>query len=154
MSAIKKYQTNQDKHSRTTTRGERSRTTVFAAMDDDLFQQKNALEQKNAALGDILNLILPIPSRTRRERKAMKLIEKHLRDLTSMFGPPLAQSRHRLSPREVEIANLVKDGQSSRNIAGTLNISVKTVETIRNKIRRKLGLVNKSVNLTSYFRNS
>jgi PAS domain S-box-containing protein len=147
-------------------------------MEEELLEQKNILEQKNAALREILELVeiekkkikdnvsnnvevvvLPALSRlgrtrTRHEKKYIGIIEEHLKDLTSTFGSQLAQPNHRLSPREVEIANLVKSGMSSKDIASALTISIKTVETIRNKIRRKLGLVNRSVNLTSYFRNS
>lgn len=147
-------------------------------LEDELREQKNILEQKNNALREILELIeiekkkikenvsnnvevvvLPALSRlgrtrTRHEKKYLGIIQQHLKDLTSTFGSELTRPSHRLSPREVEIANLVKSGMSSKDIASTLSISIKTVETIRNKIRRKLGLVNRSVNLTSYFRNS
>ncbi|MCB9772098.1 MAG: PAS domain S-box protein [Candidatus Omnitrophica bacterium] len=147
-------------------------------MEEELLEQKNILEQKNASLREILELIeiekkkikenvsnnvevIVLPAlnrlgrtRTHHEKKYIGIIEEHLKDLTSTFGSQVSRPNHRLSPREVEIANFVKSGLSSKDIASTLNISIKTVETIRNKIRRKLGLVNRSVNLTSYFRNS
>lgn len=144
----------------------------------ELLEQKNILEHKNTALREILDLVeiekkkikenvsnnveatvLPALSRlgrasTRHEKKYIGIIEQHLKDLTSIFGSQVARPSHRLSPREIEIANLVKSGSTSKDIAANLGISIKTVETIRNKIRRKLGLVNRNVNLTSYFRSS
>lgn len=147
-------------------------------MEEELLEQRNILEQKNAALREILELVeiekkkikesvsnnvevLVMPalsrlgrSRTNKDQKYIGIIQEHLKDLTSAFGTQISQPRHQLSPREVEIANLVKAGQSNKDIASSLNISIKTVETIRNKIRRKLGLVNKRVNLISYFRNT
>ncbi len=46
----------------------------------------------------------------------------------------------RLSPREREIVQLVVEGQSSAEIAGTLSLSPKTVETYRSRLMQKLGL--------------
>ena len=45
-----------------------------------------------------------------------------------------------LSPREREIVQLVAEGKSNKEVAGTLGITVKTVETHRARIMKKLGL--------------
>ncbi len=147
-------------------------------LENELIEQKRILEQKNAALHEILELVeiekkkikenvsnnvedVVLPalsrlgrSRTNNEKKYLGIIEEHLKDLTSAFGSQVMRPSHRLSPREAQIANLVKSGLTSKDIGANLGISIKTVETIRNKIRRKLGLVNRDVNLTSYFRSS
>jgi len=47
-----------------------------------------------------------------------------------------------LSQREIEIISLIRKGDSSKEIADALNISVKTVEVHRYNILRKLGLKN------------
>lgn len=47
-----------------------------------------------------------------------------------------------LSQREVEIIDLIKQGQSSREIAQHLNITLKTVEVHRHNILKKLNLKN------------
>jgi two-component system invasion response regulator UvrY len=54
-----------------------------------------------------------------------------------------------LSGREVEIIKFLKDGQSSKQIAGELNISSKTVEVHRHHILKKLKLKN-TVSVISY----
>ena len=46
----------------------------------------------------------------------------------------------RLSSREYEILGLLAEGKSNREIAEILNLSVKTVETYRSRMMRKLGL--------------
>jgi len=50
------------------------------------------------------------------------------------------QPRPMLSPRESEILSALARGESSKQIARTLDLSVRTVETHRQSIKRKLGL--------------
>jgi DNA-binding NarL/FixJ family response regulator len=45
-----------------------------------------------------------------------------------------------LTPREREVVQLVAEGQSTKEVAVTLGLSVKTAETHRSNIMRKLGL--------------
>lgn len=59
----------------------------------------------------------------------------------------------RLSPREVEICNLIKGGSSSKEIAEALHLAIATIQKHRERIRSKLGLANKNVNLISYLKN-
>ena len=47
-----------------------------------------------------------------------------------------------LTDREIQIINLIKEGQSSKEIASTLNISLKTVEVHRHNVLKKLKLKN------------
>ncbi len=50
-------------------------------------------------------------------------------------------SQHqRLSPREREVMNMILSGRRLKEIAATLDISVKTVTTHRSRLLRKLGL--------------
>jgi len=51
------------------------------------------------------------------------------------------------TPREVEIASLIKDGKTTKEIGRLLNISTSTVNIYRNSIRCKLNLNNKKINL-------
>lgn len=55
-----------------------------------------------------------------------------------------------LTPMEMRIASMIKDGFKSEDIARQQFISIDTVKTHRSNIRKKLGLNNKQVNLTSY----
>jgi DNA-binding NarL/FixJ family response regulator len=47
-----------------------------------------------------------------------------------------------LTEREIQIINLIKEGHSSKEIAVTLNISLKTVEVHRHNVLKKLKLKN------------
>jgi DNA-binding NarL/FixJ family response regulator len=58
-----------------------------------------------------------------------------------------------LSQREIEIISFIKKGNSSKEIADALNISVKTVEVHRYNILKKLNLKNAAA-LVNYINNS
>ncbi|HUQ67544.1 MAG TPA: response regulator transcription factor [Flavitalea sp.] len=58
-----------------------------------------------------------------------------------------------LTEREIQIINLIKEGQSSKEIASTLNISLKTVEVHRHNVLKKLKLKN-SASLVNFINQS
>jgi DNA-binding CsgD family transcriptional regulator len=59
--------------------------------------------------------------------------------------------RQRLSPRELQIARLVADGATNRQIAGTLDISSWTVSTHIRRIFAKLGVSNRAEMVAQLF---
>ncbi|MDD5711347.1 MAG: PAS domain S-box protein, partial [Smithellaceae bacterium] len=77
-------------------------------------------------------------------------MEVNLGNILSPFVHKLNASLAKLTPREIEIANLIKDGRTTKEIAEMLNISPASVDLHRNHIRRKLGLSNSDVNLQHY----
>jgi DNA-binding NarL/FixJ family response regulator len=69
--------------------------------------------------------------------------EKASRKLVGLIAsgkPPKPEQSSVLSAREREIVSLVAEGKSNKEIAATLNISVKTVETHRSNLMRKLRI--------------
>ena len=139
-----------------------------------LRQQKQMLEKHNQALNALLanieiekqnlkssvstsleHFILPILKKLRRrgsplDRRYLDLLEKNLSELTSSLGRKLVSAQWRLTPREIEICNMVKNNFSTKKIADTLCVSERTVEHHRNHVRKKLGLTKNGVNLISY----
>jgi PAS domain S-box-containing protein len=79
------------------------------------------------------------------------LLKNNLQEMGESSGAIL-HAYSKLSPREVEICNLTKNGATSKEIADTLNISLSTVGKHRENIRRKLILSNKNVNLASFLK--
>lgn len=153
--------------------------THYVAIQRDITERKKteaSIEQKNVALREVLEqvtiekkiimqnvmlnveeVLMPALKKLRRKGTALdksylNVLEKNLQGLTSSFGASVSQEKYKLSPREIEIANLIKSGISSKEISAMLNLSFKTVETHRNKIRKKLGLLNKGVNLITYLK--
>lgn len=60
--------------------------------------------------------------------------------MQNSVADPEAQLRHRLTSREREIVQLLAEGKSSKEVAVALGISVKTAETHRANIMRKLEM--------------
>jgi len=58
-----------------------------------------------------------------------------------------------LTPAEIQISNLIKQGKTTKEIADLLNLSDRTIETHRKNIRRKIGIRNKSENLRTHLLN-
>ena len=55
-------------------------------------------------------------------------------------GATFTPGRNRLTPREREIVQLLAEGKSTKEVAVALGLSVKTAETHRSNIMRKLQL--------------
>jgi len=70
------------------------------------------------------------------------LTNKLLKRLTQPAGRPDASPLERLSDRELEVFQLLGQGLTTRRIAEKLGRSIKTIETYRENIKRKLDLKN------------
>jgi PAS domain S-box-containing protein len=81
------------------------------------------------------------------------ILEKGLEALIRPPNMPI-QISSRLTPRESEICNLIRDGATSKIISSKLHISLTTVKKHREAIRRKLGLSRKQINLMNFLRNA
>jgi len=75
------------------------------------------------------------------------VIESNLKNIVSPFIRRLSSQYFNLTPMEVQIANLIRHGRTTKDIADIMNLSIKTVATHRNNIRCKLGIKNKKVSL-------
>lgn len=68
------------------------------------------------------------------------ITEKVLGDYRSRQSPPGSGSKNILTPREEEVLKLIAWGYSNKEIAGRLELSVKTVETHKANAMHKLGM--------------
>ena len=116
-----------------------------------LDREKKAMEEKVAA--DLRDLIHPYvkklgrKSKDREIRALATILQNHLEAVVSPFSRHLTSPTINLTPAELNVASMVKSGNSTRQIADTLNLAYKTVETHRVNIRKKLGLTGSGGNL-------
>jgi PAS domain S-box-containing protein len=80
----------------------------------------------------------------------LKIIKRKLNQLISPFQQSSFLKAQSLTPMEISIADFIKIGKSSKEIADLMNVSSRTIEFHRNNIRKKLGLQNTGSNLTTY----
>ncbi len=85
-----------------------------------------------------------------KQKTLTEVIDTNLRDIVSPFLRSLTTVHTMLTPQEIEVANMVRSGRSSKEIAEVLGISVSGVDFHRKKLRQKLGLTNSPKNLRSY----
>jgi len=142
---------------------------------EELFEQKQSLEEANIALKVLLkqreqdkqelekkvltnikDLVLPYVEKLKNSRSKPKdkilveIVETHLNDVISPLLQRFVNAKILLTPQETQVAGLVKDGKTSKEIADILNISETTVNFHRKNLRVKFGLTNQRTNLRSY----
>jgi PAS domain S-box-containing protein len=114
-------------------------------------------EVKSQVHSNVERLILPAISRFAKNASAKdkvyaEVIESLVREISSSFARNLQQNSSRLTPREVEICTMIKSDFQSKEIAANLNLSIRTIEKFRQRIRIKLGIANKDINLATYLK--
>ena len=82
-----------------------------------------------------------------KEKTYLDIVEANLRTLTSSFSMDLHFRYFNLTPTELHIAGLIREGKTSKDIAELMNLSDRTIESHRKNIRRKMGLTAKKRNL-------
>lgn len=123
---------------------------LFKKTDED----KKNLEKQT--LSDFSNLILPYLgefSKTNMDSQQQALLSKIEGNVTEVISPiysKFAFSSFGFSPTEIKVANLIKYGKKSKEIAEILNLSPRTIGKYRERIRSKLSIQNKKVNLQVY----
>ena len=80
----------------------------------------------------------------------LHMIETNLEQIVSPFVRDIGSRVLELTPMEIRVATLVKEGKSNIEIAEKLSVSKNTILTHRFNLRRKLGIKNKKINLRAY----
>jgi PAS domain S-box-containing protein len=149
--------------------------TARKHMEKEIEDKSNRLQEVNAALKTLLrqrdedrkeledaiatnieNLILPYLKRLKisplssTQTALVEVLESHLRELTSKFLRSIVLDYRVLTPTEMRIAVLVREGKTTKEIADLLCISEKTASFHRDNIRIKFGLRGKRINLRSH----
>ena len=86
----------------------------------------------------------------RQQKIYLKILEGQLQQIISPFMRSLAHFSFDLTPQELRIADMVKNGHTTKDISDVLRISTKTVDYHRDNLRKKLGIQNQKTNLRSF----
>jgi DNA-binding CsgD family transcriptional regulator len=119
-------------------------------------REEDKLDLEKKVLNNVKDLVLPYveklknPRLKARDRTLVDIIDSHLQDIISPLLQRFANAQILLTPQEMQVASLVKDGKTSKEIADILNVSETTVNFHRKNLRVKFGLTNQRTNLRSY----
>jgi DNA-binding CsgD family transcriptional regulator len=78
------------------------------------------------------------------------ILESNLNEIVSPFTRNLSSKFLRLSPTELEVSNLIRQGKNTKETAEIMNLAESTIDFHRSNIRGKLGVKNKKINLKTY----
>ena len=84
------------------------------------------------------------------QRAYVELLHGNLKEFASPFANRLSSLKDRLTPTELQVTDLIRRGNTSKEISSLLHMSVAAVYFHRNNIRKKLGLINEKTNLRSF----
>jgi PAS domain S-box-containing protein len=110
-------------------------------------------ELEERMLVNIQDLIMPLLTKMRlgplapSQKTYLDVIESNLNNVIAPFAVNISSKYHKLTPAEIQIANLVREGKTTKEIANLLSLAMSTIHTHRDNIRVKLGIKNKKVNL-------
>jgi PAS domain S-box-containing protein len=84
---------------------------------------------------------------TEQQKTLVDLLRTNILELTAPFATQFSSKLLRLSPIELQVANMVKQGKRSKEIAAIMQLSPGTVNIHRKNIRRKLEIAHQKTNL-------
>jgi DNA-binding CsgD family transcriptional regulator len=147
-------------------------------INKQLSMERKALQESNAALRTVLTrieeekneiyrdiktnvdkVIMPILVTMSLELphtqgKYIEVLRTNLEEITSQFVRHLSSAYHSLTPTEITICNMIRNGMRTKEIAQLRGVSTATINRHRENIRRKLKITNDNVNLATYLQSS
>lgn len=135
-------------------RGLEEANTALKVLLQHREEDKATLEEQ--VLANVRKLVLPYLENLKHlhlnENQAaqVKIAEENLKKIVSPFLRNLASNYLELTPREIQVANLVKEGKTTKEMTEILNISATAVDFHRKNLRSKFGIKNKKTNLMAF----
>jgi PAS domain S-box-containing protein len=117
-------------------------------------EDKDALEER--MLSNVRDLVQPYLEKLKntrlseRQKTYLEILDAHLTELTAPFAHTLTRAFQQLTPSEIQVATLIRSGNTTKQTAEILGLSLRTVEFHRDNIRKKVGLKGCKTNLRSF----
>ncbi len=117
-------------------------------------KDKNQLEEH--ILLNIKELITPTVDKLKKNqlnskiKKHIEILETNLNHIASSLCCNLTSKYYNLTHNEIQIVNLIMNGKTTKEIATIINLSTKTIDFYRLRIRKKLGITNQKESLRSH----
>jgi len=119
-------------------------------------REEDQIEIQEKILANFNELVMPLVDRLKgsrlddRQKAWLDVLESNLKDITSPFSRRLNSKFWKLTAAEFQVANFIKSGKTTKEIARLMRVAPSTIDTYRNNIRMKLGIKNRKINLKTY----
>lgn len=119
-------------------------------------READKVELEDKVLANINELVKPYLDKlqkgklSEKQQAYLNVLKSNIEDIISPFAHNLSSKFLHLTPTELQITNLIKQGKTTKAIAELMNLAFSTVTFHRDNIRNKLGIRNKKANLRSY----
>jgi PAS domain S-box-containing protein len=123
-----------------------------------LLKQREAdkAELENRVLASVNELVMPHINELKKclsgdnELTRVHMLESDLQGIISPFAHKLSLQYLHLTPKEIQVADLIKEGKTTKEIARLMNLSRFAIDAHRAQLRSKLGLARKKANLRTH----
>lgn len=121
---------------------------------DQREKDKNELER--TVLANVKSRVLPYVEKLKRshlktrDKKLVAHIDAQLSQIINPLLQRLTNADIILTPQEIQVADFIRDGKSSKEIADILSVSEATIHFHRKNLRKKLGINHQRTNLRSH----
>ncbi|MGZ6237890.1 MAG: PAS domain S-box protein, partial [Syntrophales bacterium] len=119
-------------------------------------REEDRTELKEMVLANVKHLLVPHLEKLKKKNldregiTIVEILETNLKNIISPFSHKLSSKYMNLTPSEIKIANLIREGKSTKEIAQFMSVSANAVNHHRHHIREKLGILSQKINLRSY----
>ena len=151
--ALRELENSQDELNRKNQSLEELNTTLKVMLEQ---RDRERKEVEETLSRNIFTHVLPYLDKIRKtsltplQKELLQILGSNLRELADSDHSGPSADLMKLSPSEIQVAGLIKKGFRNKEIAAQLNVSPRTIEFHRNNIRKKLGINDRSINLTTY----
>jgi PAS domain S-box-containing protein len=116
-------------------------------------------EMRRDMLNNLKNMVLPYIEKVGKSvldpasKTYLGIIKSNLEELISPLLRISQPGDSTLTPTELKVADFIRHGKTSKEISELLGVSINAISVHRYNIRRRLGILNKKLNLRSYLQN-
>jgi DNA-binding CsgD family transcriptional regulator len=117
-------------------------------------EDKRELEEN--VLSNVKELVVPFLKKVKnsqlnpKQLSNINIVESNLNEIISPFLRNLSSKWLHLTPTEIRVAHLIKEGKTTKEIGKMMALSPRTIETHRKNMRKKLGIEKNKGNLRSH----
>ena len=119
-------------------------------------READKVELEDKVLSNMNELVIPYLEKlqkgklTDKQQAYLNILKSNIDDIISPFAHSLSSKFLKLTPTEIQVTNLIKQGKTTKAIAEIMNLGLSTIYFHRDNIRIKVGIKNKKANLRTY----